>query len=581
VLHSTVGLSFWGGVSPKNGLIVDRHHPLCGVSLEGKILAIPAGRGSCTGSQVILELLLNGASPAAIVLCQPDEIIALGAIVAEELFDRKLPVLCLEEDAFHSLSTWRTASINGSMLWRSGNESVDTREEEEEQIELSTTDQQMLSGSEGLARQKALSIVTRMARLQRATSLVDVTQAHIDGCTYIGPASLQFAQKLLEWGATVRVPTTLNAISVDLARLHEVSEELGRPAASLAEAYLKMGAKASFTCAPYLLETAPKKGEQVGWGESNAVVFANSVLGARTQKYADFLDACVAITGRAPLAGCHVDRSAGVVLHVKMDLSKVDDAFYPTLGYLCGLKAPRLIPAVVGLESLSPTRDDLKAFSAAFGTSSSAAMFHLVGLTPEAPDLQSVLDDDVQVINLEKEDFLEVWKDLDADSPCDVDLVSLGNPHFSLEEHQRMAELCRGRQKHPDVQVVVTSGPQVLEKSRRLGFGTELEAFGAQLVSDTCWCMLGEVVPAPSSILPPQSRTLITNSAKYAHYAPGLVNRRVRFGSLASCIDAACDRVVRNQPPWLPGLQARGSSTLATGHKALSRMAVRMLRHMG
>eukprot|EP00913_Durusdinium_trenchii_P019734 g18550.t2 len=545
VLHSTVGLSFWGGVSPKNGLIVDRHHPLCGVSLEGKILAIPAGRGSCTGSQVILELLLNGASPAAIVLCQPDEIIALGAIVAEELFDRKLPVLCLEEDAFHSLSTWRTASINGSMLWRSGNESVDTREEEEEQIELSTTDQQMLSGSEGLARQKALSIVTRMARLQRATSLVDVTQAHIDGCTYIGPASLQFAQKLLEWGATVRVPTTLNAISVDLARLHEVSEELGRPAASLAEAYLKMGAKASFTCAPYLLETAPKKGEQVGWGESNAVVFANSVLGARTQKYADFLDACVAITGRAPLAGCHVDRSAGVVLHVKMDLSKVDDAFYPTLGYLCGLKAPRLIPAVVGLESLSPTRDDLKAFSAAFGTSSSAAMFHLVGLTPEAPDLQSVLDDDVQVINLEKEDFLEVWKDLDADSPCDV---------------------------------VVTSGPQVLEKSRRLGFGTELEAFGAQLVSDTCWCMLGEVVPAPSSILPPQSRTLITNSAKYAHYAPGLVNRRVRFGSLASCIDAACDRVVRNQPPWLPGLQARGSSTLATGHKAFSRKHVERVR---
>ena len=121
-----------------------------------------------------------------------------------------------------------------------------------------------------------------------------------------------------------------------------------------------MGAKPSFTCAPYLLDTAPSKGEHVGWGESNAVVFANSVLAARTEKYADFLDVFVGLTGRAPLAGVHVERRALVVLRLHLELqAAVDDAFWPGLGYLCGLKAGRRIPAVVNLE-LKPSRDDLK-----------------------------------------------------------------------------------------------------------------------------------------------------------------------------------------------------------------------------
>ena len=107
----------------------------------------------------------------------------------------------------------------------------------------------------------------------------------------------------------MRVPTTLNAISVDYRRWRElgVPQATGERAAALADAYLALGATPSFTCAPYLLESAPAAGEHVGWGESNAVVYANSVLGARTQKYADFLDACVALTGRAPAAGAHLD----------------------------------------------------------------------------------------------------------------------------------------------------------------------------------------------------------------------------------------------------------------------------------
>ena len=123
-----------------------------------------------------------------------------------------------------------------------------------------------------------------MAAVQGTKELISVSQSHIDGCTYIGPASLRFAQQLQSWGAQVRVPTTLNAISVDRFnwRALGVPEESGEPAEALANAYLDMGAQPSFTCAPYLLETAPRRGEHIGWGESNAVVFANSILGARS-----------------------------------------------------------------------------------------------------------------------------------------------------------------------------------------------------------------------------------------------------------------------------------------------------------
>jgi len=593
VLHANVGLSFWGGVNPTSGEVIDRHHPLSGARLAGNILAIPSGRGSCTGSQVILELLLGDSAPAAIILQQLDEIISLGVIIAQEIFGCVLPVVCLGTDGFRRLSSLARqgpvhcqiegASVHLSIAGSLAHEvsapfriAVATGNED---VALSMTDHAMLDGQNGRAAQAAMRILVRMATLQGARELLDVSQVHIDGCTYIGPAGLRFAQQLLRWGGTVRVPTTLNAISVDKLNWRRlgVPEALGEPADALAEAYLAMGARPTYTCAPYLLETSPGRGEHVGWGESNAVVFANSVIGARTQKYADFLDVCIAITGRAPRAGCHLDsgRLARVVLRLPpLDATQIDDAFYPTLGYLCGLKAEGRIPVVTGLEGATPSRDDLKAFSAAFGTSSSAAMFHIAGVTPEAPDVAASLgcggaggDDaggtavaeDAEIVELSHDDLLSAWRDLDSGSDSSIDLVSLGNPHFSLEEHARLAELCRGRQKHPSVSVVVTSGPDILSVSRKVGHAEELEQFGVQLISDTCWCMLGEVVPAPRSVLPTNARTLITNSAKYAHYAPGLVGRQVRFASLSGCVDAACTGHARKVSPcWLgPRVVAR------------------------
>ncbi|MCP1446693.1 putative aconitase/putative aconitase with swiveling domain [Pseudomonas sp. GGS8] len=560
LLFADIGLSFWGGVDPVSGEIIDRHHPLSGEYLAGRVLAIPSGRGSCTGSSVLMELISNGHAPAALVLAEPDEILTLGVLVAQTIFERSLPVLCIGREAFAALRGKAFARVDGASVtvfehlpgdaWQALDSPLQTQDPSAP-LELTEHDRALLDGQHGKAAQVAMQIVLRMAELQGARRLVDVTQAHIDGCIYTGPASLRFAEQLVQWGAKVRVPTTLNSISVDQRRWRElgIDPALGEPASALGDAYMAMGAQLSFTCAPYLLDSAPKAGEQIVWAESNAVVYANSVLGARTLKYPDYLDICIALTGRAPLIGCHLDAQRKARLQVEvLALGELDDAFYPLLGYHIGALAGSRIPLVRGLENRKPSLDDLKAFGAAFATTSSAPLFHIAGITPEAIDPAQVLEVDVAlpVETIRLKDLLVSWRELNSARDSRVDVVSLGNPHFSLSEFAHLARLCLGRHKHPEVVLAITCGRAVLEQAREAGHIAVIEAFGATLVTDTCWCMLGEPV------IPPGATTLMTNSGKYAHYAPGLVGRKVHFASLAECVDTACSATASGRlPAWL------------------------------
>nr|WP_210330978.1 aconitase X [Microvirga terrestris] len=552
LLSAELGLSFWGGVDPRTGIVIDQHHPLCNRSLAGRVLAIPSGRGSCSGSGVLLELILNGHAPAAIVISEREEILTLGAMVAEVVFDRSIPVLRVDREVFARIGEYQYARVAGSSLQLLHEPPAENGQpipaqhgsSEDTTIHLDPIDQAFLSGEHGKAAQVAMRLLLRMAAVQEAEAFMDVSQVHVDGCIYTGPASLRFAEMLVAWGARVRVPTTLNAISVDKRRWRAqgVADDLGRPASALAGAYHAMGAEPSFTCAPYLLETAPKFGEQVGWAESNAVVYANSVIGARTMKYPDYLDICIALTGRAPLAGCHLDagRRATLALNVEMPRD-TDDSFWPLLGYCCGSVCGTEIPLIRGLETSAAEPDALKAFGAAFATVAAAPMFHIAGITPEA-DGQSP----ERQVRIELSALQQAWEALNTAASPEIGLVSLGNPHFSLGEFAHLAALVRGRTKAADVAIVVTCGRAVFEGAAQAGHVAEAEAFGVQFVNDTCWCMLGEPV------IPPAVRTLMTNSGKYAHYAPGLVGRGVRFGSMAACVEAACSGRAQLEPPaWL------------------------------
>lgn len=537
VLFTDTALSFWGGADAVTGEIIDRHHPLSGKRLTGRVLALPTSRGSCTGSGVILELILNGQGPAAIVLEHPEAIITLGVIVAEEVFGRSIPVIAVGKQAFAGLKTAKRVRISDAVA------------EIGSDIVLTDADQAILSGERGEAAAVAMRIVLRMAALEGATELIDITRAHIDGCIYTGPGGLAFAEKLRDLGGRVVVPTTLNAISVDHRRWQAqgVSEALGRPAAAVADAYVAMGAQPTFTCAPYLLDDRPARDEQIVWAESNAVVYANSVLGARTMKYPDYLDIAIALTGRAPKAGCHLPEERAPQVRVTVPpLDGVDDSLWPLLGYLIGTVSPDAIPLVEGVSQHLQDTDALKAFGAAFATTSAAPMFHIAGVTPEAqsPDAFAALD--LPTIALTHDDLQRAWRELNGADAGPVQLVSLGNPHFSATELAALAALCRGKTRNVNVPLVITCGRAEMAKAEAAGDVALLTDFGVTLVNDTCWCMVTE------PIIPVDALTIMTNSGKYAHYGPGLTGRTMRFGSLAACVEAAVTGEDRgNLPAWL------------------------------
>lgn len=226
VIASDLELSFWGGVDPWTGEVIDRHHPLSGRLLGNHVLAIPGGRGSCSGSSVILELLLNGKGPAAMLFEREEDILTLGVIVAEEVFETSIPVLTLRPGDFRTVLCADRVEIEGSVVSCFYGDAVATNcsvrpgalGELFGEVELSEDDRATLAGGCGLAAQTAMRILLRMARLQGATKLIDVTQVHVDGCIYTGPGSLAFAERLRDLGGKVVVPTSLNSISVDHRR---------------------------------------------------------------------------------------------------------------------------------------------------------------------------------------------------------------------------------------------------------------------------------------------------------------------------------------------------------------------------
>ncbi|MFQ6159907.1 aconitase X [Sinorhizobium meliloti] len=545
VIATGEALSFWGGVDPATGCVIDVHHPLHGVPLTGCILMMPSSRGSCTGSGVLLDLVLTGRGPAALIFSEPEDVLTLGALIASEMFASPLPVLRLAPEAFAALARAKTARIGDRTIEAEGL-TIPVVPPATAALDLTDGDRAMLDGEEGVAVAQAMRIITAMAAQQGAQGLVDVTQGHIDGCIYASPANLTFAEKMAEMGAKVRIPATMNAISVDHANWQRqgVPPSFGDPAARLADAYVRMGCRPTFTCSPYLLDSAPGTGEAVAWAESNAVIFANSVLGARTAKHPDFLDLCIALTGRAPLSGVYLDehRKARRIIDVELPAG-ADDAFWPLIGYLAGRAAPDRIPLIRGLAPAEPSRDDLKALCAAFGTTSAAPMLHVEGVTPEAGGAAA---EDADHATITRDEMTAAWSALN-EGPDEIELVAIGSPHASLAECRALAEALDGRKRHPDVAVIVTAGHEVIAAARREGILARLQESGVQVLPDLCWCSISEPV------FPTRTRAVMTNSGKYAHYGPGLSGRAVRFGSLADCVAAALTgRVPARMPGWLP-----------------------------
>ena len=417
-------------------------------------------------------------------------------------------------------------------------------------LNLTDRDRAMLDGRHGPAVQMAMTILVRMAQVYGAAELMDISAAHIDSTIYIGQAGLEFAERLAGLGARVAVPTTLNVSGLDEHHWQEwaVPSDWARYAQRQMVAYQSMDCVPTWTCAPYQTEMKPEFGQQIAWGESNAIAFANSVLGARTERYPDLLDICCAITGRVPAVGLHLtENRAGQILMRLVEVPiaiQADDAFYPVLGHLMGQVAQDRIPVLTGME-VEPSEDQLKALGAAAASSGTVALFHIVGVTPEAPSLEAAFQGGVpsKTVNVTLDSLRAARRELTTADGDQLDMVVLGSPHFSLAEFKQLAILLEGKRVHPDVTFLVTSSRAMTLLAKRAGYLEALEAFGGQVTVDTC------ILATP--MLPPEIKTLMTNSAKYAYYAPGMLDTRVTFGSLADCVRSAVEgQVVRDESLW-------------------------------
>lgn len=409
----------------------------------------------------------------------------------------------------------------------------------------------MLRGVDGPAAKMAMTIVARMAEVAGATELIDITGAHIDSTVYIGDAGLEFAERLASLGARVRVPTTLNVSGLDEHhwRAWAVPSDWARQAYRQMVAYQSMGTIPTWTCAPYQLQVRPSFGQQIAWGESNAIVFANSVLGARTERYPDLFDICCAITGRAPAIGLHLTHNRRGELRFRLvdvpETLQHSDDFYSVLGHLLGKLALDKIPIIEGM-TVTPDEDQLKALGAAAASSGGVALFHMVGVTPEARTLEEACHGRIptETIDVDMHMLRESRRELTHAQDRKLDMVVLGSPHFSLAEFRRLAPMLKGKRRHPNVKFLVTSSRAMTQLARQAGLLESLESFGAQITVDTC------ILTSP--MLPHEIQHLMTNSAKFAYYTPGLLGKKITFGSLQDCVDSAvAGEIVRDETPWM------------------------------
>jgi predicted aconitase len=388
---------------------------------------------------------------------------------------------------------------------------------------LTKPERDMLAGNEGRATKKCMEILVALGEIYGAKRLVRVSSVQVSGVSYknLGDAGIEFLSELAEDGRA-RVRTTLNPAGMDLTnwRAQGIDEEFARKQLQVIDAFRRLGLEISCTCTPYLAGNEPGFGEHIAWGESSAVAYANSVLGARTNREGGPSALAASLTGRTPLYGYHLDDSRAPTLRVDVTARLKSTEDYSAMGYFVGKKAGNGVPYFRGVRRASV--EDLKTMSAALASSGGVAMFHIEGITPEAGRWTG----GAESIQFSQENLAETTRELnDSGRP---DFVSVGCPHTSLKEVATIARLIRGRKVKREFWICCSRSVKLQSDLR--GYTKPIEESGAKFACDTC------MVVAPVEDM--GYRVVATNSAKAVHYLrnSGL---QVRFWPLERCVQEA------------------------------------------
>ncbi|HQQ49519.1 MAG TPA: aconitase X catalytic domain-containing protein [Methanofastidiosum sp.] len=386
---------------------------------------------------------------------------------------------------------------------------------------LSKEEERILNGEEGYARQKSMEILASLGDIYGADKLIPVTSCQIAGASYktIGDAGLFFVSEFAKT-SKIRVKATLNPIGMDSIgwQRMKIKREFAEKQLEILDAYLKMGIDCSCTCTPYLIGNRPDCGEHIAWSESSAISFANSVLGAKTNREGGPSSLASSIIGKTPNYGFHLEsnRKAGIIVDVKTEIKKFSDvgALGNYVGTIIGNKIPYF-------KNLSLDSDKLKSLGASMAASGSVALYHVEGITPES---NKAIDDDLEKIEVGKEEIEESKCKLNSSD--DMELICIGCPHCSVGEVKEALNIFKKEGRTFKGDIWICTSRYVKNELERTGVAQELEKY-AKLLADTC------MVVAP--IEDNYSRTA-TNSGKAAVYLPSLCKQKVRFGDLESLI---------------------------------------------
>jgi len=398
-------------------------------------------------------------------------------------------------------------------------------------MRLTNEEQEMLDGKYGKTVQKCMKVLVALGKIYGAECMIEVKNVHSPGVSYrvTGDAGLNYVKEASE-DAVFRVPMTLNTIGIDYENWEKVGfpREFAEKQIELSEAYRKMGAIETNSCTPYLNGNLPMMGEHVAWGESSAIIFANSVLGARTNREGGPTALAAAITGRVPAYGYHLDenRKGTHRFIVKKELKTDKD--FAVLGYFAGNIVGPGVPVFEGINR-RPTLENLKAFGAALASSGAVALYHIVGITPEAPNLNSVAAENIEPIVFGQEEYDKVCSKFSQTGP--IDFVVIGCPHVTINEMRRVAELVKGKKLKSALWVCTSR--MIKDLGERMGYTEIIEESGGEIICDTC--------PVLCCTLDRGYKTVATNSGKMAHYAPGLWNLQPVILDMEECVQAAVD----------------------------------------
>ena len=392
-------------------------------------------------------------------------------------------------------------------------------------MQLTKQEQEMLDGKEGYAVRKSMEILVALGEIFGAKSLIKVGSVQVAGVSYhnLGDAGLEFLNELAVDGR-VRVLTTLNPAGMDLENWQQlgISPEFADKQNLVIDAFKRMGILISCTCTPYLIGNLPLYGEHLAWSESSAVTFANSVLGAKTNREGGPSALAAAFVGKTPCYGLHLDenRVPDVHVQVKAELTKLSD--WGALGYAIGKKAENKISYITGIKTVD--LDDLKSFCASVVTYGAKPLFYMKGVTPGA----EAQTQPKETITIEQADLKNAYDNIN-DEVSEIELVCVGCPHCSIKEIAEISELIKGKKVADCTEFWVATSRTAKQLADKRGYTQVIEAAGGKFACDTCMAV------AP---LKGRFKSLATTSAKGCFYSRQN-NMKTKMGSTEECVEAA------------------------------------------